>query len=47
VAVTNTIVQLGIALVYGAPGFRGRVAAALGAMSRLGGLAGLAPSGWF
>src|SRR5438046_1995559 len=45
VAVTNTLVKFGIAVAYGAGSFRSRVATALGVMSVLGGLAGLAV-GW-
>ena len=45
VAVTNTMVKFGIAVAYGAGSFRSRVATALGVMSVLGGLAGLAV-GW-
>jgi uncharacterized membrane protein (DUF4010 family) len=41
VAVTNTLVKLGIAVVYGAGSFRSQVGTALGAMALLGGLAGL------
>jgi uncharacterized membrane protein (DUF4010 family) len=41
VAVTNTLVKLGIAVVYGAGSFRSQVGAALGVMALLGGLAGL------
>ena len=45
VAITNTLVKFGIAITYGAGSFRSRVATALGVMSVLGGLAGLAV-GW-
>jgi uncharacterized membrane protein (DUF4010 family) len=41
VAVTNTLVKLGIAVVYGAGSFRSQVGTALGVMALLGGLAGL------
>jgi uncharacterized membrane protein (DUF4010 family) len=41
VAVTNTLVKLGIAVLYGAGSFRSHVGAALGVMALLGGLAGL------
>jgi len=47
VAVTNTMVKFGIAVAYGAGSFRSRVATALGVMSVLGGLAGLAVLGRF
>jgi len=47
VAITNTLVKLGIALVYGEGSFRRRVGAALGAMSLVGGLAGLVVLGRF
>ena len=47
VAITNTLVKLGIALVYGEGSFRRRVGAALGAMSLVGGLAGLVVIGRF
>ncbi|HYR95759.1 MAG TPA: hypothetical protein VEM57_03440, partial [Candidatus Binatus sp.] len=41
VAVANTLVKLGIAVVYGEGTFRTQVGAALGVMALLGGLAGL------
>ncbi len=47
VAITNTLVKFGIAIAYGAGSFRNRVATALGVMSVLGGLAGLAVLGRF
>ncbi len=47
VAVTNTLVKFGIAVAYGAGSFRSRVATALGVMSVVGGLAGLAVGGRF
>ncbi len=47
VAITNTLVKFGIAIAYGAGSFRSRVATALGVMSVLGGLAGLAVLGRF
>ena len=47
VAITNTLVKFGIAIAYGAGSFRSRVATALGVMSVLGGLVGLAVLGRF
>jgi hypothetical protein len=47
VAITNTLVKCGIAVAYGAGSFRSGVATALGVMSVLGGLAGLAVLGTF
>src|SRR5438552_1645215 len=47
VAITNTLVKFGIAIAYGAGSFRSRVATALGVMSVLGGLTGLAVLGRF
>src|SRR5439155_186674 len=47
VAITNTLVKFGIAIAYGAGSYRSRVATALGVMSVLGGLTGLAVLGRF